>query len=261
VLVVGAGPAGLESARVLALRGHAVTVLERAGEPGGQLLLSRLVPGRADLAALAVYLERAARAGAEIRLGVEATVEMIVARQPEVVVVATGARPGLPDVPGIEQSPAVDAFTVLRHPAGSVRRALVMGGGMLGVGVAHVLAERGLEVALVEAGGELAAELGVRPRWQFVADLRARPNVTILLGATVEALDADGALVRRAGEAVKLRGLDLVVPTRPMVPVCDLAEALEALPHGPMVFEVGDCVLPRTAFEAMQEAAALGHRL
>jgi hypothetical protein len=67
--------------------------------------------------------------------------------------------------------------------------------------------------------------------------------------------------VRRAGEAVKLRGLDLVVPTRPMVPVCDLAEALEALPHGPMVFEVGDCVLPRTAFEAMQEAAALGHRL
>ena len=261
VVVVGAGPAGLESARILALRGHAVTVLERASEPGGQLLLSRLVPGRADLAGLATYLERAARAGAEIHLGVEATVEMIVARQPEVVVVATGARPGIPDVPGIEQSPAVDAFTVLRRPAASLRHALVMGGGMLGVGVAHVLAERGIEVIVVEAGSELAAELGVRPRWQYVADLRARRNVTILLEATVEALYADGALVRRAGEDLKIGELDLVVPTRPMVQVCELAEALKALPHGPLVYDVGDCVLPRTAFEAMQDAAAIGHRL
>ena len=204
-------------------------------EPGGQLLLARLVPGRADLAGLATYLAGAAtRAGAEIHLGVEATtVEAIVSRHPDVVVVATGARPGVPAVPGIEQSPAVDAFTVLGRPGGPVKRALVMGGGML----------------------------GVRPRWQHVADLRARPNVTIILGGTVEELYADGALVRRAGEDVKLHGLDLVVPTRPMVPVSDLGEALKVLPGGPAVFDIGDCAVPRTAFEAMQDAAALGHRL
>ena len=93
-VVVGAGPAGLEAARVLALRGHEVTVLERASEPGGQLLLSRLVPGREDLAGLATYLAgAAARAGAEIHLGVEATVDVIVARCPDVVVVATGRAP------------------------------------------------------------------------------------------------------------------------------------------------------------------------
>jgi len=262
VVVAGAGPAGLEAARVLALRGHSVTVLERTSEPGGQILLSRLVPGRADLAGLAAYLAGAAtRAGAEIHLGVEATVSVIVARQPDAVVVATGARPGIPPVPGIEQSPAVDAFTVLGRPAGHVRRALVMGGGMLGVGVAHVLAERGAEVVVVEPGGELAAELGVRPRWQYVANLRARRNVMIVLGATVEELDADGALVRRNGEDVKLLHLDLVVPTTPMVPTSELAEALKALPDGPAVFDIGDCAVPRTAFEAMQEAAAIGHRL
>jgi NADPH-dependent 2,4-dienoyl-CoA reductase/sulfur reductase-like enzyme len=127
--------------------------------------------------------------------------------------------------------------------------------------VAHVLAERGAEVIVVEPGSELAAELGVRPRWQHVADLRARANVTILLGATVEELHADGALVRRAAGDVKLGELDLVVPTRPMVPVSELGEALKARPEGPAVFEVGDCAVPRTAFEAMQEAAALGHRL
>jgi NADPH-dependent 2,4-dienoyl-CoA reductase/sulfur reductase-like enzyme len=178
-----------------------------------------------------------------------------------VVVIATGARPGIPSVPGIAESPAVDPFTVLARASGRVRRALVIGGGMLGVGIAHVLAERGAEVVVVEPGAELAAELGLRPRWQYVADLHARTNVTVILGATVEELFPDGALVRRSGEEIKLRDLDLVVPTRPMVPTCELALALKTLPDGPAVFDIGDCSVPRTAFEAMQEAAALGHRL
>ncbi len=262
VVVVGAGPAGLEAARVLALRGHAVTVLERAAEPGGQVLMSRLVPGREELAGLAAYLADAAlRAGAEIRLGAEATVEIVLAERPDAVVVATGARPGMPPIAGIVDSPAVDPFEVLRRPAGPVRRALVIGGGLLGVGVAHVLAERGADVVVAEPGGELAGELGLRPRWQYVANLRARPNVSIRLGTTVEELSADGASLRKLGEMERLSGLDLVVPTRPMLAVSGLADALKALPVGPAVFEIGDCVMPRTAFEAMQDAATLGHRL
>ena len=262
VVVVGAGPAGLETARVLALRGHSVTVLERAAEPGGQVLLSRVVPGRADLAALAAYLAGAAmRAGAEIRLGVEATVEIVLAERPDSVIVATGARPGVPPIPGILDSPAVDAFDVLRRAAGNVRRALVIGGGMLGVGIAHVLAERGADVLVAEPGGDLAAELGTRPRWQYVANLRARKNVTVSLGTTVEALFPDGALLRQEGKEIRLNGVDLVVPTRPMVPVSGLGDGLGALPGGPAVFSIGDCTITRTAFEAMQEAAALGHRL
>ena len=262
ILIIGGGPAGLEAARVLALRGHAVTVLERGAEPGGQLLLSRLVPGREELAGLAAYLAgAAARAGAEIRLGVEATVDYVLAAGPDAVVLAAGALPGLPRLPGALESPAVDAFAVLRRAAGPVRRALVIGGGMVGAGVAHVLAERGAEVIVAEAGADLVTELGLRPRWQYVAALRARPNVSILVGTTVEQLYPDGALLRRSGEAIRLDALDLVVPTRPMVPLSELGDALKTLASGPAVFEIGDCVQPRTAFEAMQEAAALGHRL
>ena len=262
IVVVGAGPAGLEAARLLALRGHAVTVLERQLEPGGQLLLNRLVPGRAELAGLAVSLaDAAARAGAALRFGVNATIERVLAESPDTVVLATGAEPGIPPIPGITKAPAVAPFEVIRRPAGQIRRALVVGGGMLGVATAHVLAERGADVLVAEPGGELAFELGLRPRWQFVAGLRARKNVTVFLGTTVEELGTDSALLRRAGENIELRGLDLVVPTRPMVPATALGEALKTLADGPAVFEIGDCREPRTAFAAMQQAAALGHRL
>jgi len=262
IVVVGAGPAGLEAARVLALRGHTVIVFDRAAEPGGQLLMSRLVPGRSELAGLAAYLaSEAVRAGAELRLGVEASADAVLAERPHVVVCATGALPGVPDIPGIEGSPAADPFEVLRRAAGGVRRALVVGGGLLGVSVAHVLAERGVDVTIAEAADDLVTELGMRPRWRFVADLRARANVTVLTRTTVEELYGGGALLRRSGQDLKLDGFDLVVPTRPMVPVRDVLESLVGRRGGPLVYDIGDCLAPRTAFEAMQEAAALGHRL
>ena len=262
IVVVGGGPGGLEAARVLALRGHRVTVLERAAEPGGQLLLSRRVPGREELAGLIAYLAAAvSRAGGDIRLGVEATVDLVLGEEPDAVVLATGARLALPPIPGILESPAVDPFDILRREGGVHRRALVIGGGMIGVGVAHALAARGLEVVVAEPGAELSTELGLRPRWQYVAGLRARPNVTVHLSTTVEALSGDRALLRRHGTDLVVDGLDLVVPTWPLVAADGLGEALKTLPDGPPVFEAGDCVQPRSAFEAVQEGAAIGHRL
>jgi 2,4-dienoyl-CoA reductase-like NADH-dependent reductase (Old Yellow Enzyme family)/thioredoxin reductase len=262
VVVVGAGPAGLEAARVLATRGFPVTVLERESQPGGQLLLSRSIPGRGDLAALPEYLAGAARrAGADIRYGVEADAGLVLGLNPKTIVIATGAVPGLPNIPGMDDAPLVDAFSVLRKRGNPVRRALVIGGGMLGVGVAHVLAERGTEVVLVEPGAGLSLELGLRPRWQYVADLRARPNVTLHTGTSIEAIGADRARLRRNGEDIEVSGLDLIVATSPMTAEVGLADALKAAAGTLPVFELGDCIMPRTAFEAMQEGAALGHRL
>ncbi len=262
IVVVGAGPAGLEVARVAAARGHAVTVLERAAEPGGQLLLSRAVPGRQELAGLVTYLRTAVeRSGAEIRLGIDATAEAIVAEEPDAVVLATGARPGTPTTPGIFDGHAVSPFDVLRRPVSGFRRALVIGGGMVGVGVAHVLASRGVDVTVTETGAELAAELGLRPRWRYVGGLEERPNVTVRVRTTVERIAGDAADLRSDGYDMRLTGLDLIVPTRPLVPVNELRAALADAAPALAVYEIGDCVQPRTAFEAMQEAAALGHRL
>ncbi len=262
VVVIGGGPAGLEVARVLALRGHDVTLFERDEEPGGQLLLNRRVPGREELAGhLPWMVGEATRAGVRLRLGVEATAAMALAELPDIVVVATGAAPGLPAIPGIEDSPVVDPYEILRRPIGGIGRALVIGGGIRGVGVARVLAARDVDVVLVEVGKELATDIASRSRRFQVAALCERPNVTVHLGTTIERLGARDAVLWNGERRWELDGIDIVVPARTLLPVTGVADELYACGDAPQVFLLGDCVQPRTALEAIHDAAALGHRL
>lgn len=262
VIVVGGGPAGLEAARVLALRGHAVTVFERDGEAGGQLLLSRLVPGREELAGHLPWLIGAVkRAGAKLELGVEASAETIVRERPDIVIIATGSAPGLPPIPGIMQSPVVDPYEILRRPVGGLRRALVIGGGIRGIGVARLLMDKGVEVILVEVGKELATDIATRSRRFQIGALRESANVVIHVGTTVEALGAHEATLWNGTDRWDVEGIDIVVPTRTLVPVTGVADDLFERDENLAVYLLGDCAYPRTALEAIQDAAALAHKL
>src|SRR5204863_3701016 len=124
VVVAGGGPAGMEAARVAALRGHAVTLLEREPELGGQLRLAERLPSRSEFGALTAWLERElARLGVAVETSAEATAESVARLDPEAVVVATGsvaraggfvaARAERPEIPGIETTRALTGRDVV----------------------------------------------------------------------------------------------------------------------------------------------------
>lgn len=261
-VVVGGGPAGLEAARILALRGCRVTLFEREPEPGGQMLFNRWVPGREEMAGHLAWLTAAAqRAGAELRLGVEATAQAVRAERPDAVIVATGADPGLPAVPGVLDSPLVDYREIIRRPIGGVHRALVMGGGIRGVAVARLLAAKGAEVLLVEPGPALLTDIASRSyRFQIEA-LQGHAKVGIHLGTTVETLGPSHAVLSNPTRRWKVEDIDLVVPTQVLLPQTGVLDALCEEADAPPIYLVGDARLPRGVLEATQDAAALAHRL
>ena len=152
VVVVGGGPAGLEAARVAALRGHRVVLLEASARLGGQLHLAARLPKRENFLEIVSFLSRqTAKLGVEVRLGCRADVDTVRAERPDTVVVATGSRPAMPD--GLSGAPGslVHVANVVSGEARVGDRVLVVDqdGHLRGSGVADLLAGQGRRVSIV----------------------------------------------------------------------------------------------------------------
>src|SRR5437763_115276 len=160
VVVVGGGPGGLEAAWVAAARGHQVILLEKDDQLGGKMRLAERLPGRAEIGGFATW--RAAeceRRGVDIRLGVDATADTILALAPDAVVVATGSRPRTafptlfyPEPPiGADAECIVHYTDAVRSPEALGAKVVVLDliGFVQGVGVSELLAASGRDVTLV----------------------------------------------------------------------------------------------------------------
>lgn len=261
VVVVGGGPAGLEAAWVAAARGHTVTLLEAADELGGAIRLAAQLPGRAEMAAVADWRAgECERRGVDLRLGVRADVDTILALDPDAVVVATGGRPDKgvkakyhpTPVPGWEQDFVLDHVDALRRTlAGELTgRVVVLDavGHIEAIGLGELLAAQDVDVAVVTA---LPAPISLDPETQQAAlpravraGLRWRPNT--VLGAIG---DHEVTLVDALSHALEQHPVDWVVIRTHGRPENGLVAALTG--KVPEVVAVGDAVAVRPADRAI----------
>lgn len=263
VLVVGGGPAGLEAARVAALRGHSVTLFEMSGELGGQVPYAAKAPGRADLILLVHSLvAEIQRLGVEIRLWTRADVDEIRRNAPDEIILATGALSGSLPIPGGESIALLDPLDAMANGWDGIGLALVLGGGMRGCCVAGRLAELGGKVLVVEPGETLIGDLGLRARFPMVQKLTSRHNVKTFINTSLERLEGDKAFLReRDGKSSEVNHIRFVVPAWIMNPQTDLLTSLIDEMPNLRVHTAGDCRQPRGIFEAIQEGAAVGRSI
>ena len=162
VVVVGGGPAGLEAARVAAVKGHHVTLFEKENKLGGQLNIADVPPRKIELQRFTDDLIHAVRSeGVNLRLNEIATVKSILALEPDAVVVAVGANSFIPEISGIDNVNVKDAWKVLAGAQTVSGRVVIIGGGVVGCETAEYLAELGCKVSIVEMSDSITNDISV----------------------------------------------------------------------------------------------------
>jgi NADPH-dependent 2,4-dienoyl-CoA reductase/sulfur reductase-like enzyme len=258
ILIIGGGAAGLETARMAALRGHAVTLCERAGSLGGQLWLAAAPPHKGDIEKLIRYLtDQMEKLGVAVRLDCSVTPALVAELAPEAIVVATGSEPLVPAVPGAADL-AVSAWDVLRGKVAVGDRVVVVGGAVVGCETAEYLAARGKQVTILEMRAEVAPELVSWTRRMLLERLRAA-GVEILLQSRVTAISPSRVLYDRHGVPGEVEPVDSVVLACGVRPQRDLADQLRTT--GVPLYLVGDASQPGNIAEAIRSGFELGHQL
>lgn len=257
VMVIGGGVAGMEAARVCALRGHAVTLYEKSGQLGGVLNIAGASDFKHDLKSLLEFKRGQLQglAGLRVITGTEVTAATMRAEKPDAIFLATGSRPiTSAPIPGLEETPVVspDDIYLGRLPEG--QKVVIIGGGAVGCEAAWHLAQEGRQVSIVEMLPQVAGDLFMANRAMLLEEL-ARHGVRILTGAKVTGL-APGQvrIADEQGDAVlEAEAIVLAIGRR-----AENGLAQAARETADDVYLIGDSLSPRKIKDAIWEAYKAG---
>ena len=284
IWVCGGGPAGMSVAATAAKRGHDVTLFEKSDQLGGQLRLAGIPKFRRDFLQAADDLESQVRAaGVRVRFGESFDPKLAEKDRPDAVVIAAGAVPVVPDIPGADLSHVVGAWDLLTGKARVGMDVVIIGGGAVGCETAVHLCEQSVlspevlrflafnkaeqwtelerlmtksprKVKIVEMLKKIGADIGLSTRWSILQDLR-RYGVRVSTDTKVVEIFENSVIVSRGGKEERMP-CDSVVLAVGSRPVRGLKEDLAGIV--PEIHTIGDAKGPRKALDAVWEGYELG---
>ena len=262
VVIVGAGPAGMEAARVAGLRGHKVLLFEQAGAlGGGELALAAAAPHKGVFKDISNYYAEMFKrlTNVKVMLKKKATVDRVLKAKPDAVIIATGGRSLIPNIPGVDGTHVVTAFDVLGGKAKiEGKTVIVCGGNAVGCETASYLAKQVNQVTIVEMLDTIGTD--IEPVcMSALRDELAQDRVSILTGKKVVAITDDGVTVAdRQGNRTVLK-MDIAVLAVGVEPVNELAAALTGKVKE--LYVIGDAKKPAKIHDAVSDAFILAFRL
>ena len=255
VVVVGGGPAGMEVARVAAVRGHKVVLFEENDKLGGMVNVAYLPPHKEELKNLVdYYVCQMDILNVDVNLGKSLNLEKLKAIRPDVVIFATGAEPLIPKMPGIDGKQVVTAIEILKGTKAAGETIVVIGGGLIGVETAEFLAEKGKDVTIVEMLKSVAVDIGPTMRWGVVSRVKKKTHILTLTRA-IE-VKQGCVVVEGQDKSVKEISADTVVVASGLKCRTSLAESVGK--SGIECHVIGSCRRPGQIADAVEDAFAIG---
>ncbi|MBI2868559.1 MAG: FAD-dependent oxidoreductase [Chloroflexi bacterium] len=259
VLVIGGGPAGMEAARVAAGRGHKVTLYEKGRELGGQLLYAVVPPYKDEWRTTITYLAgQLEKLGVTVRLGERCTPAVVEKEKPDAVIIAAGAEPCLPGIPGIDGANVFTAVDVLAGRGKPGANVVIIGGGSVGCETAEFLVRQGKKATILEMLPKIGADYGPINRW-VVMDRLAAAGIRVETRARAQEITGRGVRIQRLNSNDEFFEADSVVLAVGAVPVDDLASQIEG--KAPRIIRTGDCLKPGTVKDAIESGFLAGSGL
>ena len=261
VLVVGGGVAGMEAARTAAMRGHSVTLCEGSDELGGSLIAAGTHDFKKDMQELNQWYQRQlTREGVQVEMNTLLTAEDIKSRKPDAVVLAVGAAPFVPPVPGIDKEHVIDCITTMVKAPETGEKVVVIGGGLVGCETAIGYAQQGKQVTIVEALPDILSAGPATPdsHNQMIRDMLAEARVTCKVGSRLaKVTDREVVLQTKTGEErIPADAVILSVGFRPRPSM-----ASQLLGAGMEVYQVGDGTKVGNVMTAVGSAYTVARKL
>ena len=263
VMVVGGGPAGIETSRIAALRGHEVTLFEKGPELGGQLRIAAKAPGKDKINWLLESLTNdLAGSGAQVKLNTEVSAKIIAEFAPQVIVLATGGEPLIPNIPGASDPNVFTAWSVINGETTlESGRVAVIGANSIGCEVAVQLAEQSseIQVVLIEQIMEIAPDMEQFARAFTKREINISPNIDVKLGWQVVEITKSGVQGVNEEGQTRLFEADAVVLAAGVKPVNELFDQLRGV--SAQVFKIGDCSRPGNIASALTDGRIMGGQI
>ncbi|MDQ0257407.1 2,4-dienoyl-CoA reductase (NADPH2) [Evansella vedderi] len=262
VLVIGGGPAGLEVSRVAAERGHSVTLVDQNGEIGGQLNYSKRIPGKEEFyETLRYYRVQLELLGVKVILNKQATANSSFVHEADEIVIATGIKPRIPNIPGIDNPSVVSYRDVFEGIAPYGKEVVIIGGGGIACDLALFLKEKATEkITLLQRGKSFARGIGKTTRWATLMELRQKG--VEMIGGIESYNKMEGATVffSREGKEHIISG-DTVILASGQLVNNELADQLKRLGKSIHVIGGAKHALGLDAKNAIYDGAIVGRKI